>query len=106
MAYMYQIEFDIRPTQMSELQIGAALQRVLGYLRTLLPGQPGFMTARAMYSMDIPDRTHLLFESQWERWDDLISHRKSRLAEDKVLQEFQPHVKLEDLQAHTYAEVG
>ncbi len=106
MAYVHQVSFQIRTDQMSELQIGAALERVLGYLRSLLPAQPGYITTRAMYSVDIPDRTHLIFQSQWERWDDLTAHRDSNLSEMKVLDEFQPHVDLEELAVHDYAEVS
>jgi hypothetical protein len=105
MAYVYQVSFDIRPDQMSELEIGASLERVLGYLRTLLPAETGFVTSRALYSVDIPETTHLVFESVWERWGDLDSHRRSSLAEDKVLTEFKPHVALEDLSVHAYQEV-
>jgi hypothetical protein len=105
MAYVYQVSFDIRPEQMSELQIGGSLERVLGYLRTLLPGEPGHITSRAFYSLDMPDRTHLIFQSIWEAWDDLEAHRSSSLAENKVLTEFQPHVALEDLVVHVYEEV-
>ncbi|MHB1590116.1 MAG: hypothetical protein ACYCTW_01065 [Sulfuricella sp.] len=105
MAYIYQVSFDILPDQMSELQIGAALQRVIGYLRTLLPSDPGYVTSRAMYSVDMSDRTHLIFQSVWGTWDDLDAHRQSSLAEDKVLTEFQPHVSLEDLSVHIYEEV-
>ena len=61
MAYAFQVDFDIRPDQMSELEVGASLERVLGYLRTLLPGEPGFVSARALYSLDIPGKTHLVF---------------------------------------------
>jgi hypothetical protein len=106
MAYIYQVSFDIRPDQMSELEIGASLERVLGYLRTLLPAEAGFVTSRAMYSVDIPETTHLVFESVWGTWDDLGSHRRSSLAEDKVLIEFKPHVALEDLSVHAYQEVA
>jgi hypothetical protein len=105
MAYIYQVSFDIRPEQMSDLQIGASLERVLAYLRTLLPGQPGHITSRAFYSLDIPGYTHLIFQSIWEAWDDLEAHRSSSLAENKVLTEFQPHVALEDLDLHVYEEV-
>jgi len=105
MAYVYQVSFDIRPDQMSELEIGASLERVLGYLRTLLPAETGFVTSRAIYSVDIPETTHLVFESVWERWGDLDDHRQSSLAEDKVLTEFKPHVALEDLSVHAYQEV-
>lgn len=106
MAYVYQVSFDIRPDQMSELEIGASLERVLGYLRTLLPGQPGHITSRAMYSLDVPDRTHLIFQSVWDTWDELEVHRGSSLAEEKVLTEFEPHVSLQDLAVHVYEEVA
>ena len=106
MAYIYQVGFDIRPDQMSELQIGASLERVLAYLRVLLPGEVGYITARAMYSVDVPDKTHLVFESVWEDWDDLESHRRSSISEDKVLTEFEPHVELQDLTVRVYEEVS
>jgi quinol monooxygenase YgiN len=106
MAYVYQVSFDIQPDQMSELEIGASLERVLGYLRALLPAETGFVTSRAMYSVDIPETTHLVFESVWDSWDDLDVHLQSSLAADKVLTEFKPHVALEDLSVHTYQEVA
>jgi quinol monooxygenase YgiN len=91
---------------MEQLRIGAALERVLGYLRTLLPSETGYITARAMYSVDRDDRTHLVFQSVWETWEDLEAHRESELAEDKVLTEFEPHVELNDLVVHVYEEVA
>jgi hypothetical protein len=106
MAYIYQVGFDIRPDQMSELQIGASLERVLAYLRALLPSEPGHITSRAMHSVDVPDRTHLVFQSVWEGWDDLENHRGSSISEDKVLAEFKPHVKLQDLTVRVYEEVS
>jgi hypothetical protein len=105
MAYTYQIGFDIRPDQMSELEIGASLERVLGYLRTLLPGEAGHITSRAMHSLDREDKVDLVFESVWETWEDLEAHRQSSLAEDKVLIEFEPHVSLEGLSVRVYEEV-
>ena len=45
MAYIYEVSFDINKNQMSQLQIGQPLERVLGYLRTLLPGEPGYVTS-------------------------------------------------------------
>lgn len=106
MAYIYQIDFDIRPDQMSELQIGASLERVLAYLRALLPSEPGYITSRAMHSVDVPDRIHLIFQSTWENWDDLKNHQGSSVSENKVLTEFKPHVELQDLTAHVYEEVS
>lgn len=105
MAYIYQVSFDIRPDQMDELAIGASLERVLGYLRTLLPGERGSVTTRAMFSVDAPDSTHLVFESVWEAWEDLEAHRQSSLAEEKVLTEFDPHVSRENLVVRVYEEV-
>lgn len=105
MAYIYQVTFDIVPEEMNQLEIGQSLERVLGYLRTLLPSQIGFVTSRAMYSLDYPQRTHLVFQSVWETWDDVTGHRDSSLLEDKILKEFEPHVPLEELEAHIYEEV-
>lgn len=105
MAYVYQVMFDIPAEQMDQLEIGASLERVLGYLRTLLPSEPGFITARAMFSLDVPQGTHLVFQSVWDLWDDLSSHRHSSLLEDKILKEFEPHVPLENLVSHVYEEV-
>ncbi|MFN2106557.1 MAG: hypothetical protein ACK2UJ_16895 [Candidatus Promineifilaceae bacterium] len=105
MAYIYQVYFDIAPEQMNQLEIGASLERVLGYLRTLLPSQMGFISARGMYSLDIPDKTHLVFQSIWESWEDIDAHRRSSLLEDKILVEFEPHVPIDNLKAHIYEEV-
>lgn len=105
MAYIYQVYFDIEREQMNQLEIGASLERVLGYLRTLLPSQMGFISARAMYSLDIPEKTHLVFQSIWETWDDIDAHRNSSLLENKILVEFEPHVPIENLVAHIYEEV-
>jgi hypothetical protein len=107
MAYIYQITFDIHPDQMDELQIGHSLERILGYLRSLLPSETGYITVRVARSVGPnSERIHLLVESEWEMWEDLKAHRSSSLAEDKVLQEFEPHVKLEDLAIHTFEEVA
>ena len=106
MAYIYRIDFDITPEQMSQLEIGASLERTLGYLRTLLPSQMGYITARAMHALNGNEEVHLSFESEWERWEDLQAHRESSLSEDKVLKEFEPHVQLEDLTVRVYEEVS
>lgn len=105
MAYIYQVAFDIKPDQMTELEIGSSLERVLGYLRTLLPAERGFETSRAMRSVGLPDRVHLVFESVWEEWEDVERHRESSLSEHKVLKEFEPLVSLEDLTSQIYQEV-
>jgi len=108
MAYIYSISFDIEPDKMDELKIGASLERTLGYLRTLLPSEVGFITARAMYALDRDENgdIDLIFQSVWDRWEDLLAHQASSLAEDKVLREFKPHVELEDLRVRIYEEVA
>jgi len=105
MAYTYQVSFEIEHEQMEQLRIGATLEKILGYLRTLLPNQTGYITARAMFSLDMPGKTHLLVQSVWDEWEDLQAHQHSGLAEQKVLSEFKPHVALEDLSVHVYEEV-
>jgi hypothetical protein len=106
MAYIYHVGFDIDADQMTELEIGSSLERVLGYLRTLLPAERGFITSRAMRSIGLPGRSHLVFQSVWEEWEDVERHRESSLAEDKVLKEFEPHVVLDDLTRQIYEEVS
>jgi hypothetical protein len=108
MAYIYSISFDIGPDKMDELKIGSSLERTLGYLRTLLPSEVGFITARAMYALQADENGEidLIFQSAWDRWEDLKAHKESSLAEDKILHEFQPHVKLEDLRVRVYEEVA
>jgi hypothetical protein len=105
MAYIYQVAFDIEPGQMSELAIGSSLERVLGYLRTLLPAERGFITSRAMRSVGLGERVHLVLQSVWEEWEDVERHRESSLSEDKVLKEFELYVALEDLTRQVYEEV-
>jgi hypothetical protein len=105
MAYVYRINFDIDREQMTQLEIGSSVERVLGYLRTLLPSERGFIGTRAMHSLDQEGPIHLVFESTWDAWDDLEAHRESSLAEDKVLTEFEPHVELRDLSSRVYEEV-
>jgi hypothetical protein len=105
MAYTYQVSFEIEHEQMEQLSIGATLEKILGYLRTLLPNQTGYISARALYSLDMPDKTHLQVQSTWDEWEDLQVHQRSGLAEQKVLSEFEPHVALEDLSVHVYEEV-
>ena len=106
MAYFYQVSFNISSDDMTELQIGSTLERVIGYLKTLLPSEPGFIDARALYSLDSANPIYVVTISLWERWDDLERHRESNLAEDKVLMEFGPHVEPEDLIVRIYSEVS
>jgi hypothetical protein len=52
------------------------------------------------------ETTHILFLSEWDQWDDLDRHRKSPVVEDKIIKEFDPHIKLEHLTKHIYNEVA
>ena len=106
MAYIYKVDFDIQSDLKEELEIGSSLERVLSYLKTLLPSMPGFVSARSMYSLQTGDKTHIIFESVWETWEDLENHQKSSLQEDKILKEFEPHVKIEDLMSRVYEEIS
>jgi hypothetical protein len=106
MAYIYRISFNILPEQMGELEIGASLERVLGYLRTLLPSQTGYITSRAMRGVNGQDQVEVAFESEWELWEDLQEHRSSSLAEDKAVVEFGPHISPDDLKSRVYEEVA
>ena len=104
MAYVYQVGFDISPERRSELEVGSSLERVLGFLRVLLPAEPGYTTARAVYSLDVPGRIRVVVESVWDHWEDLQTHRQSALAEDKILHEF-ADLAPEMLEVRTFREV-
>lgn len=106
MAFVYQVTFTIAPDEMAQLEIGKSLERTLGYLRTLLPAEPGFITSQALFSLDYPERTHVIFQSMWQQWEDVAAHRQSALLEDKILEEFRPYVPLDNLSAHIYEEVA
>ena len=106
MAYVYEVSFDIESDRMNQLKIGASLERVLGYLRSLLPGETGYVTSRALYSLESEDTTHVIFQSEWQEWEDLQRHISSSMLEDKVLKEFDPHVKLEHLTSRALNEVA
>ena len=105
MAYIYEVSFDIRSNQLSQLDIGAPLERVVGYLRTLLPSEPGYVTSRAMYLFDVPDKTNLVIQSVWETWEDLQNHKNPSLAEQKTLSEFAPHINNDALNVRVYQEI-
>ena len=107
MAYTYETRFDILSEHMDWLEVGAALERGLGYMRTLLPSEAGFITARAMYSLEHDDKTHVVFQSMWDRWEDLEAHTKTYLDERRLLvEEFQPHLDIEEITTHFYEEVA
>jgi hypothetical protein len=103
-AYVYQVSFDLPLERQDQLQVGSSLERVLGFLRVSLPEEPGYTSARAAYSLDLPDRIRVVFESVWDHWEDLESHRRSARAEDKILFEFASLTR-EMLEVHTLREV-
>lgn len=105
MAYVYQVSFEIEREQMEQFRIGAALEKVIGYLRTMLPSEPGYITAHAFHSLDNDEKAHVIVLSFWEQWDDIQTHERSELAEKKVLFEFKPHIKLENLTVRIYEEI-
>ena len=105
MAYIYNISFDIQADQMSEIKIGGSLERVLGYLRTLLPGEQGYITSRALFSINEGSLRHIIFLSEWQTWEDISKHKQSNLIEDKILNEFSPHIQWENLKIQLFAEI-
>jgi hypothetical protein len=106
MAFIHQVSFDIPSDQPGELAIGASLERTIGYLRTLLPSEAGYVTARAMNSVGLAEKTHVVFQSVWETWDDLVAHRESRLTEGKVLVEFGGTISRDALSVRDYEDVA
>jgi hypothetical protein len=106
MPYVYEVSFEIRPEQMTQLEIGHSLERLVGYMKIRLPVQPGFVFADAWYSVDDPEKTRVVTRSEWSDWRDVEDHRKSSLLEDHLFEEFDPHVNSGNVMIRTYAEVG
>lgn len=107
MPYIYQTTFDILEKDLNELQIGHDVQLSLSYLKAFLPNEPGFINARAMYSLTHEENIHLIFESSWEDWATLESHReKSPFAEEKMISRFEMKVTPINLATHIYEEIG
>ena len=104
MAYVYQVSFDIPLDRQDELEVGSSLERVLGFLRVNLPSEPGYTSARAVYSLDIPEHIRIVVQSVWDHWEDLLTHKQSALAEDKILSEF-AYLTPEMLEIHAFREV-
>jgi len=106
MPYVYEVSFEIRPDQMTQLEIGHSLERLVGYMKIRLPVQPGFVFADAWYSVDDPGRTRIVTRSEWSDWSDVEAHRASSILEDHLFEEFDPHVHSGNVTIRTYAEVG
>ena len=106
MPYVYEVSFEIRPEQMTQLEIGQSLERLVGYMKIRLPVQRGFMFADAWYSVDDPAATRIVTRSEWSDWTDVEAHRTSSILEDHLFEEFDPHVTPESVTIRTYAEVG
>lgn len=106
MPYIYQLTFDINAADANQIQIGQSLQLSLSYLRALLPNETGFITARAMYSINHTDVIHIIFDSIWEDWASLKNHReKSPFDEKTMLNEFELKVKPLNVATHIYEEI-
>ncbi|WP_417808758.1 hypothetical protein [Thioclava sp.] len=105
MAYVHQVSFELAPDRVGDLKIGASLERVIGYLRALLPNETGYVTSRAMFSIDSGEPTRVVFQSVWQDWDDLVAHRSSQVMEEKTLTEFVDFVTGKGISSHSFEEV-
>ena len=102
------ISYCTQPKEkMSELEIGESLEKLVGYMKVRLPSQRGFVYSDALYSVDDPAGLRVVMRSHWSDWTDVTNHRESSaLVEDQVFEQFDPHVRPEDIMIRTYAEVG
>ncbi len=107
MPYAYEVSFDVPREQMTELEIGQSLEKLVGYMKIRLPAQRGFVVSDAYYSVDDTEKVRVVVRSEWSDWTDVENHRtSSAVVEDRVLEHFEPHVGREDITIRTYAEVG
>ncbi len=107
MPYIYQTNFDIETKDIDQLEIGRSMQLSIAYLKAFLANEPGFINARAMYSLEHAEITHIMFESSWEDWASLQNHReKSPFAEDKMLRQFEMKVHPFNQESHVFEEIA
>lgn len=107
MPYIYQTKFDIETKDINQLEIGRSMQLSLAYLKSFLANEPGFINARAMYSLEHGEITHILFESTWEDWASLQNHREtSPFSEDKMLHQFELKVYPFNIGSHIFEELA
>jgi hypothetical protein len=107
MPYVYEVSFEVPREKMTELEIGQSLEKLVGYMKIRLPAQRGFVYSDAFYSVDEPSVLHVVMRSHWSDWTDVLNHRESSaLVEDQVFEQFEPHIKPEDIRIRCYAEVG
>ncbi len=107
MPYVYLTNFDIETKDIDQLEIGRSMQLSIAYLKAFLVNEPGFINARAMYSLEHGEITHIMFESSWEDWASLETHRqKSPFAENKMLQHFELKVYPFNLESHIFEEIA
>lgn len=106
MPYIYQVSFDI-PLGRRERLGGARpeMDRTVGYLNSLLPDFPGFLTSWAMYSLHLPDVMRVFYHSVWAQWGDLEAHRRSAMEESKVFSHW-ANVNPSDITIGIFVEVG
>ncbi len=107
MPYIYLTVFDIEKKDIDQLEIGRSMQLSLAYLKAFLANEPGFINARAMYSLADSEITHIMFESTWEDWATLENHRqKSPFVVGKMLHQFELKVNPFNIAADVYEELA
>lgn len=107
MPYVYRTTFDIDSKDIEQLQIGRSLQLSVAYLKAFLVNEPGFINARAMYSLADEKKTHIAFESTWEDWEALQAHQeRSPFAESKMFHRFELKVTPQNMEDHVYEEIA
>ncbi len=107
MPYIYLTVFDMEARDIGQLEIGRSMQLSLAYLKAFLANEPGFINARAMYSLADKEITHIMFESTWEDWASLTNHReKSPFAEGKMLHQFELKVEPFNFASDIYEEIA
>jgi hypothetical protein len=107
MPYSYHVEFDMTPDGIEYLEVGRELETIAATLKSVLPGEPGLVTSRTIYSLDREDYIHVIFESLWEDWDDLVRHRQGELDEYKYITRWAPPLLVKGVvSARIYGQAG
>ena len=106
MPYIYQVSFDVPMAERERIGRGnSELDRAMGYLNSLLPDFPGFLTSWGMYSLHLPQVVRVFYHSMWATWPDLEAHRRSAIEESKVFSHW-ARVDPGDITVGIYVEPG
>ena len=106
MPFVYHTEFDIDASKLELFEVGSELELIAATLKSVLPGEVGYVSSHTLYSLDRPAAVRVIMESMWETWEDLVKHREGDYDEAKYVAEWAGDVARDEIVGHTYRQAG